>query len=487
MKYFYYIIIGLTLSITSCNNWLDITPKGQIVDEDLFGKEIGYEEVLTGVYNTIAHQSAYGVELTVGFPEAMAQYWKTITSAHALYDFTKFNLTTSNAENRLKSTWSKMYEAIAGLNLLLERLESQDTLSLEKYNLLKGEALGLRAYLHLDLLRLFGPVLKNDPNGLAIPYRKEFSNRIVKRMSAGEVMGYVEQDLLEAYALLQNDPIKTVGRYERYKAGGEMAYYFRGIRMNYYAVAGTLARFYLLKNDKEKALSYANEVINANTIFKLLVKADLLTKKDLMFQTELVFALYDRNIHYRMGPIFYDGPAKENSKYTNDYALDAEPQLKTEIYVNKGSGSSADYRLQHLWKTVVATEELWKYHRDITLEDSKQPYEPLLPMIRLTEMYYIAAEAQIGSTADNKASRDLLNTVRKSRNLPALPATLTSDSDILEEIIAEIRKDSWGEGKLFYVYKRLNHDILTMGDPITASPRIFVMPYPTAETEFSNN
>lgn len=486
MKHLIY-FVSLLLFCSSCNNWLDLTPKGQIVDDDLFDKEIGYEEILTGVYNTMVDQAAYGTELTVGIPDAMAQYWHIISQSHELYDFTKFNLTTAKAEARLLATWSKMYEAIANLNILLERLESQDTLSLKKYNLLKGEALGLRAYLHLDLLRLFGPIIKTNPSGEAIPYRKEFSKNITSRLPANEVMNNIENDLLEAYNLLQDDPIKTVGRQDASHSGGEMAHYFRGIRMNYYAVAGTLARYYLLKNDNDKAYQYANEVIEANEIFKLLVRRELLTNKDLIFQSELVFALYDRNMYYRMGPVFFYGPESGKGKYTIPYSLITEATYRKDIYVGTGNGSSEDYRLQHWWKVIIATEALYKYYQDPDKKEVDRPHYPLLPMIRLTEMYYIAAEAKLGTDDNNKASRDLLNAVRKSRNLSALPEEMTSSADLLEQILAEIRKDSWGEGKLFYAYKRLNHDILTSGSPIPASPNVFVMPYPIAETDFGNN
>lgn len=35
------------------------------------------------------------------------------------------------------------------------------------YEIMKGEALGLRAFLHFDLLRMFGPVFAMEPQGKA--------------------------------------------------------------------------------------------------------------------------------------------------------------------------------------------------------------------------------------------------------------------------------------------------------------------------------
>ena len=43
--------------------------------------------------------------------------------------------------------------------------------------MMKGEALGLRAFLHFDLLRLYGPVYSVTPTGKAIPYRTSFDQK----------------------------------------------------------------------------------------------------------------------------------------------------------------------------------------------------------------------------------------------------------------------------------------------------------------------
>ena len=52
------------------------------------------------------------------------------------------------------------------------------------YETMKGEALGLRAFLHFDLLRLYGPISSENPNGEAIPYRTTFDNEATPVLSA---------------------------------------------------------------------------------------------------------------------------------------------------------------------------------------------------------------------------------------------------------------------------------------------------------------
>ncbi len=51
---FRYILIGLTLlGMTSCNNWLDVTPQGQVEGSDLLTNEKGYNAALNDVYYTL--------------------------------------------------------------------------------------------------------------------------------------------------------------------------------------------------------------------------------------------------------------------------------------------------------------------------------------------------------------------------------------------------------------------------------------------------
>ena len=49
-----------------------------------------------------------------------------------------------------------------------------------EYELFKGEALGLRAYIHLDLLRLFAasPAMENGRNRKAIAYVDRYTNEL---------------------------------------------------------------------------------------------------------------------------------------------------------------------------------------------------------------------------------------------------------------------------------------------------------------------
>ena len=58
---------------------------------------------------------------------------------------------------RIENIWLKAYNAIANINNELEYLEKEKSiLDPINYAIIKGELLGLRAYVHFDLIRLFG-------------------------------------------------------------------------------------------------------------------------------------------------------------------------------------------------------------------------------------------------------------------------------------------------------------------------------------------
>lgn len=480
------IIYILFLAIlTACDDWLEVKPSGSIVDEELYKNEAGYKQSLAGVYIAMASTDLYGQRLLVGVPDAIAQYWRTDLSSNVYHDVSQFDYTSKTAESQLLSIWQRLYTAIANLNILIEKLETGEAKNFSDYKLIKGEALGLRAYLHLDLLRLYGPVLKNGGmQELAIPYRTKNINKIVKRMASSDVIAAIEKDLTEAYELLKEDPIHKNGRKlpgDNYIDKESMAYGFRGIRMNYFAVTATLARLNLLKGNKELAYKYAKEVIDAKNIFRLLEKDDINKndgERDLMFEREIIFGLYDSKLKAKLGTFlgYADG---------NLANIEARSDFFTKVYIEQGNGAPSDYRKEHWWKKKGEQIILYKYYRDLSQKE-ETPYDPIYALLRLSEMYYIASEAKIG--VDNTEAINLLNEVRLARNIAPLNSDqIAGDAQLLEQIVAERRKEFWGEGQLFFTYKRLFRDILKYNGNIPASNDIFVLPIPKDEYEFGNN
>lgn len=73
--------------------------------------------------------------------------------------------------------------------------------------------------------------------------------------------------------------------------------------------------------------------------------------------------------------------------------------------------------------------------------------EGTVVLIRLSEMYYILAEC----AATPEEAAEFLNKVRSMRGIDPVVCT---EANRLDEIEKEYRKEFYGEGQLFFFYKR---------------------------------
>ena len=71
--------------------------------------------------------------------------------------------------------WLKSYNVIANCNVLLKRLKEQSPSFFQEgeYDLIYGEVLALRAFLHFNLLRAFAPAWNVDKDALCLPYENQ--------------------------------------------------------------------------------------------------------------------------------------------------------------------------------------------------------------------------------------------------------------------------------------------------------------------------
>ena len=104
-----------------------------------------------------------------------------------------------------------------------------------------------------------------------------------------------------------------------------------------------------------------------------------------------------------------------------------------------------------------------------------------MPLIKMSEMYYMAAEC-LNARGQRKKAIELLNEVRKSRGIAEsnnLPLTLDQEK-VTKEIEKEWRKEFLGEGQLFYFYKRLGYTQIP-NTTVPGSDKVYVLPLPEDE------
>lgn len=473
-------ILACSTMMVSCDSWLEVKPYDKISEGELQKSEEGYQKMLNGIYIDLNSDALYGQSLSVEMIEVMGGAYAigTDNSVWGNYkDLSNYQYGTEYWRNRLDQTWNKAYALILNCNKILENIDqNQDLFTGGNYYAVKGEALALRAMLHFDMLRLFGPVYAKDSDKKAIPYYNKQTNSPEPILTAKEVAEKVVADLEEARILLANDPVKTEGTLMSGSQDGTSNFMrYRALRLNYYAVEALLARVNLYMGNKTEAFKYATDVIKTadQGIFPFVDKSLVIgspADPDRIFSSEVLFALTNTS-RSKIHKNFYDPSRLPNYVFRMDDNL-----MSNIVYGGAATtgGYQDDYRYRANWIATGSNRYFYKYS-DMVANGSIQ--NTMIPMIRLGEMFLIAAESQSDDLAKGV---QYVNALRRNRGVANLQ-TLTPDL-LKYEYIREL----YGEGQLFYLYKRLNSDIITSSNANKnpkASDLIFVVPLPDSETE----
>lgn len=176
----------------------------------------------------------------------------------------------------------------------------------------------------------------------------------------------------------------------------------------------------------------------------------------------------------------------QNTKRNTIFTSYFTPDLKDDqMYVTPktflenifGTLARNDRRYEPIWLS-PSNHDFRCFHKYADIE-SATFYSNLIPMIRVTEMYYIIAE----TTTDDIEALNSINLVLENRGLDKL----TSKDEVPATILSEYQKEFWGEGQLFFYYKRINASsipsAMTGGD-VEMNDVKYSMPLPESETNF---
>lgn len=481
MKHTYRIFILMLTAVAacSCGKWLDVQPKTSVEEKDLFAKEYGFKDALTGFYLKMGTANLYAGELSYHYIEMLAGRYDT---APDINNWTTVYAYDGNYKSTVNMVYSGIYNIIANINNFLHFTDVNRSVitTPHYYETMRGEALALRAFLHFDLLRLYGPVYKTDPDGRAVPYRTSFDNIATPLLSAREIVDLCIGDLKEAEQLLADHDSEIFGFDDSADPFTEM----RQMRMNLWAVRALLARVYCYRGDDESkaaALEYAKSVIDCGH-FSLAQTVDLP-----LMPTEHIFALYIDE-YYRITDNHYQYVDKSNRmSITYDHG--------EQWYTDQSDIRRNWFSFDQLSRKAFLT----KFNNNTGLNRYQYSGADTQPLIRLSEMYYIAAECE----PDPATAAEYLNEVilsRTGRNNATLTAgfdepdsrtvlgVATGQTVRINELMKEYLKDFYGEGQLFYFYKR--HDFRNFpncrfdGDGMHER---YTLPLPDNEYIFGNN
>lgn len=464
-----------TVLLGSCSKWLDVKPKDKFTEIQVFADLAGASNTLNGIYLQLSKEALYGGNLTMTTLEILAQRYN-IGSSHSKVKFQTYGYAEDAVKNNFESIWQEAYVAIVNANQFIAGLDAYTAKDITpgQDSIMRGEALGLRAMMHFDLLRMFGPVYNSaDSLKPSIPYYREAGATVMPLLPANAVIDSVLEDLRRAEQLLRNDPIITVGVEKTVVGDGKDFFRNRNMRMNYYAVKALEARVHLYRENKAAALSAATAVIEeGGKWFPWIDPTRIMSDRvnpDRVFSSELVFGLFNINLYSTYRNIYAPEVNDNTILAPNDTRLKA-------IY----ESNESDYRYNPMWILPSVGGKSYKTfykYADVQSADSSFRYK--MPMIRISEMYYIAAECE----PDANRAKDYLNTVRYNRGL----AAVASSANLNTELQKEYQKEFYGEGQLFFYYKRrkatsVPNSAATSGNVNPTA--YYVWPLPLSETQY---
>lgn len=499
-----YSLLVVCLFSLSCEKFLDLNPKAEVTNEDMFATTKGCEDALIAIYSEIGSEDLYGMDMLWRVPEILAQNFEQETIySYIYYDYSylsKYNY--SDAYSTLYSMWLYTYKVISWVNNAIINIEPKDEAEYPLKDMYLGELYGMRAFLHMDIVRFFAPHVEKSPSERGIPYVTTYDFSATPFSTVKETYELITADLVKAQELLKED-VNYIMYPRTITEGDKLTEYEnssdftkrREVHMNYYAVTATLARAYWTMGEYSNAKAEAMKVINSN-MFPLATKDKVpLLLSGALSPEETIFGVYSETHYDIVTTNLVDSHINTCSVFDASETIFDDYSVIYAKDLNEGASSDArgawvgmtDGSNQPGFNTCVKMIPLERYNNDeagydVSFDPGIYNLVEGFSLLRIPEMYYIAAEGYL-KEGDRTTAEDLFNDVLNARGLTDLSARIPA-IELTEDVIYNERwKEYFGEGMRWFDMKKLNMDITshTEGKIHAASDVLYVLPVPEEE------
>lgn len=418
--------LGLCAALTfaSCDDFLTMEPTNSGNAEEAVATPQDAQVVLNGVMSAMTSYAYYGRNMFM-YADAKGGDLTIYMSGRGLDDLYTFNHTPTTST--YSGFWSQIYYCILQVNTLLDNIDRLEAAGSEDdFTLARGQALTLRALFYFDLVRLYGLPYTYDKTSPGVPNitRPLDVSAQPTRATVEENYRQIVSDLEEAEPLLAADKSPQDGY------------------VGYYANLALQARVKLYMADYDGALAAARTVIDdgAYTPYE---PGEWVDSWSHQYGSESILELAILNDESDLGTSslgFY---------LMRDGQLDGAMGwfLASDYFLDRLGQDPADVR----WG-VMDNDEYWvrtgqerhgscyKYMGGTGLKgDGKDKNTAVnIKLIRLSEVYLIAAEAALHASAPDAAATYLNQVRRRSPGLPAATAATVSDDMIMDERSKEL-------------------------------------------------
>ncbi|HEX8315650.1 MAG TPA: RagB/SusD family nutrient uptake outer membrane protein [Flavisolibacter sp.] len=400
-----FLVLASALLFSACKKPLDLTSPDNIVEENAFLDIASLQRGLTGVYAQFNGTYDNDIYATTLYTDEATLPTENNTGRGVLTY--RWQVDPGSAD--ITGAWAAYYFAVDRANRIIaaaNNLTPKDATEETTLNRIKGEAIALRAFGHLQLLINFSNGY--DANALSIAYMEKSEISRPGRLKVSEVVAKIKTDLQTAKALL---PTSLTDR----------------TRMTQAAIQAIQARTAVYSKNWDEAIQAATAAIAE-------VPLDTRTQHSLVWKDQSnagVIWKHRREVGQSLiGDLYYDrtqqkimyGPSQELISLfdqTNDI------RYSTTV-LSRGTGRPS------VGKWVGG--------------DASNPNLADIKVFRTAEMYLIRAEAYAEKSMFNEASNDL-NTLRAARITGYVNQTYASRDELINQVITERFKELAFEGQ----------------------------------------
>ncbi|MFN4145542.1 MAG: RagB/SusD family nutrient uptake outer membrane protein [Runella sp.] len=469
-----FLLATLFLS-SSCENLLKVEPRQSIDTSVALNSAELVRAAVTNVYTYLKAQALYGRDL-LAISECLADNTRIINRAGG-----RFVNEGNNVPNSHLGGWATYYAGINEANLILRALPSRDFFTQAQKDQIEGEVKFLRALFYFNLARVFafdpGAIISSLDKG-GVPLLLDginAPNEVVypSRASVKEVYEQIYKDLTDAVA-----KAPTTGAPNRVTRAAALALY---------------ARVALYNNDFDNAVKYATDALAAG-VGRFVANNEYVAAWRANSHPESIFEVLFQTRQESLGV-----NNSLQSAYTSIESVAQATALAasrpTPLPVAAGWGAvvptvaflnlhtTGDVRRQMyqdgLNRSNTIATECTKF-----LGKSGVIYMDNVPVIRVSELFLIRAEALARSNKDLATALADVNRIRTRAGLTAL-ANLTQ-AQLIAEIALQRRLELAFEGHRWFDLKRQGQDIIKSTGNLPYGDFRILAPIPLSEVQANN-
>ncbi len=429
-------VLGVML-ITSCEEFLDVKPSNLANSETSITNAADAKVAINGLMRKMTAADYYGRNFVI-FGDAKGGDFAIRSQGRGLDYYYSFNHSATSGTG--SGFWSQIYHNILQANNLILNIQKMEdagngTAALSDY---KAQAMTARALMYFDLVRIYGKPYNMDKASYGVPLVLEPLDASAQptRASVEAVYTQILKDLTDAAPLLSQSKVNGY--------------------INYYANKSIEARVQLFMGNYTAALAAAESVITSGK-YSLYSNTAWVGSWATPFGAESIFelAIYPAEADLTTGSLGYY--LLRLGKVTGAMGW----FMASDYWITRMSEDPTDIRwgiMDYDESSPTRFGSCLKYVGGTAMQGDKASRSAVnVKVIRLSEMYLLAAEAALSlPTPDKVKAATYLNEIRK--RAPALaPADETTVT--VDMIMDEKSKEFFAEGHRFFDMIRLNKTI----------------------------